>query len=53
MHLLLFNVSTEEKWTHVVVGVEHTGDVLSQILVQYSLDVTTNVNCLWRDENLK
>lgn len=44
---ILFNVSAEKKWTHIVIRVKHTGDVLSQILVQYSLNVTTNVNCLW------
>lgn len=37
IHLLLFNilfnVSREEKWTHVVIRVKDTGDVFSQIFV--------------------
>lgn len=33
-------------FSYIVVGVEHTGDVLRQISVQNSLDVIANVN--WR-----
>lgn len=33
------------KSTHVVVGVENPGDVLSQVSVQHSLDVATDINC--------
>lgn len=31
--------------THVVVGVENPGDVLGQVPVQHSLDVSAHVNC--------
>lgn len=31
--------------THVVVGVEDPGDVLSQVSVQDCLNVAANVNC--------
>lgn len=31
--------------THIVVGVEDPGNVLSQVSVQHSLNVATNINC--------
>ena len=31
--------------THIVVGVQNPGDVLCQVSIQHSLDVTTNINC--------
>ena len=30
---------------HVVIGIEHTGDVFSKVTVKNSLDVVTMVNC--------
>lgn len=31
-------------WTYIVIGIQHTGDVLCQISVQNSLDVISNIN---------
>lgn len=31
--------------SHVVIGVENPGDVLSQISIKHGLDVTTDINC--------
>lgn len=32
-------------FSYIVVGIQHTGDVLSQVSVQNSLNVATNVDC--------
>lgn len=42
MHQYMSLMTTSR--TYVVVGVEHTGDVLCQISVQHSLDVISNIN---------
>lgn len=31
--------------THIVIGIEDTGNVLCQIPVQHSLDVASDINC--------
>lgn len=31
--------------THIVIGVQNPGDVLSQVSIQDGLDVATNINC--------
>lgn len=33
------------KSTHIVIGVENPGNVLSQVSVQHGLDVATDINC--------
>lgn len=33
------------KSTHIVVGVEHSGDVLSEVSIEHSLNVASNINC--------
>lgn len=30
--------------THVIIGVEHSGDILSQVPAQHSLNVVSNIN---------
>lgn len=32
-------------FSYIIIGVQHTGDILSQVPVQDSLDVAANVDC--------
>ena len=32
------------KWSHIVIGVEHTSDIFGKVTVKNSLDVVTMVN---------
>lgn len=42
-----------DKLSYVVVGIQHTGDVLSQVSVQNSLNVATNIDCKGKQTYIK
>lgn len=40
----LFKMTNFRFFPHIVVGVENSGDVLSQVSIQHCLDVSSNIN---------
>ena len=36
--------------THIVIRIEHTGDILSQVAIEHGLDVVTMVDCSARED---